>query len=1455
MAIRDGYLRFPIKGLNDNQPYSEQPQQTTGSCVNVRAIDPKTGRTRGGQRPGTAAITSATINGANPVRNIQQVTYQQKTVTYSDPSALLNDSTDDIGTYKTPTGKPCRMGVVDIQNNVYALDGPSAVVKLNSEFTELVRVSLPVQDPDHEVRALAVDEASAIYAGTSGEARVESSEDGNGVVIGDPEQARLWKYRLLPDNEYELAWELPNPDAIPEEELGGFVQDIHVEGGVMFVLLNDPRSYKAHLVRYESIDSAVPQEVWRRSDIPYPASAVDVNDAGDLLVCWESFLLRGTDPSNPGADTVITGWDPHKDLSKDHVWWCEFDLRDPGCAVTTGGNQPQEGDEVLRLNDLTGNGRHAYAAFDSAASEAPPLYVENALSGLPGVRFGPRKGVGPLGTTTLHGVMRSLGNPGVDIAFRDGQKTLFPMYHDEDDDERASMFACFMVLRPAKKGSDSTPPVAADIAPVVVQKSDASVAGVDLGVYLHQAGAGGDTVTGSPTTGAIRVIDEDESTKPGDAVGGGGQPLEGKFTKDDGEDAAVGSAQYVNDRNAVVITWIHDNGVDSGDSASKTRSIWRVNGIPLDRWQSLKTYSTEPTELGVNSLGNDALATQFADYDLCYFAVLDRQDPDSANEPKIITHPVQPDSPASFSSGKLGRILLTGAGSGYTNGTYSVGITGGGGTGATAQYVVEGNIVTEVRVTAPGSGYTSAPTLTFTDGSPSSNATGVAGMYDISSPTDVEKFESYLMWGFGMNTLLTNSTEQYVMNQVDVDQSGSTPNHVPTVMYQHPYVLTPAENASTVDIYKFGRVTEGLAKFSGDGSVLQAVISGPGLGHGVKVDAADSDYIYTVGQASPNVSPSDPDSLGAAVLRRIKDEGTSLDHTADSGTYQDDFGINDINKTTYRMDVDGKGHVYLPMSAATDTADAFSFVVVKSNGAGGSQIITEYSVDAGLVTNQPFYAIAVPRKLEDGKSVPSLPEYGSDLTDDVAEHVWVFGSNALYNGTGTSNIIRKVRLVSSAPNTNAPRATKSLAVSNGALDSFTVGGAPVTIDASAFDANARAVFSTVLFQKVYYVDGEVYKVYDPIAGTLTDWKSTSAGEIPARARLIETWNDRIVLGRFADDPQLWAMSAKDDPDNWDQFPPVVLATQSIQGGNPVSPGRAPDIVNCLFAVADDLLVMGGDKSVFRFSGDPMAGGQIDRVPVETGIAFGRPICMDDRGNIWFLGSRGGLWIMDAAATSAREITDYTASRELQALDFTNFHYQLAYDYRHEGIWIVQCPFGAGGTVKTHWFYDTKNGGLWPDSYAASGIQPTCLGVLDSDAETDRIVAFGREDGFVAKWHEDERGDDTGDSNAAVNAQVLLGPFKSPVPGRMVRMVDVNVTLADDESGCLLKVYASNSADSPGAAKETLSLKPGRNDNVKARAVGSYIWLELVQSGVGQRFSVEEATFRYTIVGRQRELVI
>jgi hypothetical protein len=67
---------------------------------------------------------------------------------------------------------------------------------------------------------------------------------------------------------------------------------------------------------------------------------------------------------------------------------------------------------------------------------------------------------------------------------------------------------------------------------------------------------------------------------------------------------------------------------------------------------------------------------------------------------------------ATLTSGAIATVTLTAGGAGYTNGTYSQqALTGGTGSGATADFVVAGGIITICVLRSPGTGYTAADAL------------------------------------------------------------------------------------------------------------------------------------------------------------------------------------------------------------------------------------------------------------------------------------------------------------------------------------------------------------------------------------------------------------------------------------------------------------------------------------------------------------------------------------------------------------------------------------------------------------------------------------------------------------------------------------------------------------------------------------------------------------------------
>jgi hypothetical protein len=104
-------LPFPLKGLDVNRPFSEQPPQTTPVGVNCRSYDPLLNRLRGGSRSGVSRYGGLINNGINFIQELNTVAYVDPntigSVNYSsggsDQTTLLYAGTYLLG-YNNPSG-------------------------------------------------------------------------------------------------------------------------------------------------------------------------------------------------------------------------------------------------------------------------------------------------------------------------------------------------------------------------------------------------------------------------------------------------------------------------------------------------------------------------------------------------------------------------------------------------------------------------------------------------------------------------------------------------------------------------------------------------------------------------------------------------------------------------------------------------------------------------------------------------------------------------------------------------------------------------------------------------------------------------------------------------------------------------------------------------------------------------------------------------------------------------------------------------------------------------------------------------------------------------------------------------------------------------------------------------------------------------------------------------------
>jgi hypothetical protein len=624
-----------------------------------------------------------------------------------------------------------------------------------------------------------------------------------------------------------------------------------------------------------------------------------------------------------------------------------------------------------------------------------------------------------------------------------------------------------------------------------------------------------------------------------------------------------------------------------------------------------------------------------------------------------------------------------------------------------------------------------------------------------------------------------------------------------------------------------------VVKYSAEGKIkwcaneMETVSGNRTGGYGYAVAVNSEGNIYSIGP-----EPTGPGADDNATIRLIIDQGDDFSVQVADGAWSDTGASQSSGVTHPRIDVDGFDNVYVTKGSAN-----IGFRVYTKTGS----VLHSYTGATGA-----NYAIAVDRR---------IPDYRSDLATKTVEHLILATGNDSDEANPT---LHKIRLVSAAQSGDSPRALSILGVSGGDIKKFTTAGVSTpTGGTGALDSGAY-IQSTTLFKRAYWTDGRQYQQYSPQTNLITTYKATSAGGIPARCALIETWRGRIVLARSADEPHNWFLSKKDEPDNWDFFPPVPTETDAVAGNNSPA-GLCPDIINAVVPYSEDILVFGGDHSIWALVGDPAAGGRLELVSDTTGMAFGRPWCKDPAGVLYFFGSQGGLFRWTPAARPER-VSLNKIERSLQDVDLSAYYIRLVYNHRDEGIHILQIPFGAGATHVTHWFFELKTESFAEDHFGTSGhtnVQPTAAMVLDGDEFDDRLVLFGCEDGYVRKWDRAAKSDDTrsdGSTKIAIDSFVTIGPLQGSAEeqsGGEFQFSGLTVVLSEQDDGARYEFYAAEAPDSIGAVVHHGDLAAGRNPPRWHRVCGAYAWLRLRNAAPEQRWSLERAHLRVSPAGMAR----
>tara|TARA_R110000824_G_scaffold225667_1_gene413342 strand:+ start:7527 stop:11051 length:3525 start_codon:yes stop_codon:yes gene_type:complete len=456
----------------------------------------------------------------------------------------------------------------------------------------------------------------------------------------------------------------------------------------------------------------------------------------------------------------------------------------------------------------------------------------------------------------------------------------------------------------------------------------------------------------------------------------------------------------------------------------------------------------------------------------------------------------------------------------------------------------------------------------------------------------------------------------------------------------------------------------------------------------------------------------------------------------------------------------------------------------------------------------------------------------------------ILGSEAGYTHTGSLvNAIDDGLSVACATSTHfvrqdtltpgsGTRSLQLLAVCGGEIalvekDRFSNRDTSIGIRASVLSLDSRFVDSAHFGGNAYFCDGFDYVAWFGLGQFPLPWAAT-IGSLPKdrlgrAAKLATTWRGRIVLSGVTSEPRNWFMSSLGDPLNWDYFPDVSLETQAVAGNNSDA-GLSGDIVNALIPYSDDLILFGGDQTIWQMTGDPMSGGRLDLVADITGVAFGDAWCKDPFGQIYFFGSKGGVFKM--VPNQKPEMLSHTAIFEaLHEVDIDNTRIRLAWNNREMGVHVFMTPLNLSKAGVKHFFYDVRTESWWRDSFAESKHNPTAIAEIDGFLSDDRSILLGTQDGGILKWDRDA----TSDNGTSIASHVLVGPIRAGTPAAAVRLEELEGTLASGAGTITYEVLKGSSPELAATADTALfsGTMTGSTRMVdRRRATGKDLYLKL-----------------------------
>lgn len=407
------------------------------------------------------------------------------------------------------------------------------------------------------------------------------------------------------------------------------------------------------------------------------------------------------------------------------------------------------------------------------------------------------------------------------------------------------------------------------------------------------------------------------------------------------------------------------------------------------------------------------------------------------------------------------------------------------------------------------------------------------------------------------------------------------------------------------------------------------------------------------------------------------------------------------------------------------------------------------------------------------------------------------------------------------------RQTALLPVSGGTIvkiDEAGVRTVPVG-GSNVLAVDMHAVQSTAAYNHAFFVDGTHNKKYNLNDDTVSTWTASTAGTLPTGQRLIVTWRGRIVGAGVVSDPHNYFMSKSGDPFDYDYSPTTPNALQAVAGNNSDA-GLVGDIITGLLPLSDDVLIFGGDHTLYKMTGDPAAGGVVDLLSDQTGMAFGRAWCKDPDGIAYFVGTDGIYRVTKEGLIE--NMTSSRWARRFASIDQSLYRAYMVWDYAHHTLIVEFMSLVGKPNLSFVW---EKRADAWHPQEYPTAIGPTSLLAYDGPKASDKATMLGGKDGYIRTVK-----DGVNDDGIDISSDVRFAPFIAPSHTAEVVLNSVQPILANNSAGStFLNVYTGQSAEDCVTASaprvRRLLTHAGRNHSLRQKVRGYAVQLGISSTTV------------------------